>query len=170
MYNTRNEVIKAFEDGVFLLKDGFQEKELDVLQLTDSVRVDKKTFKKIKDEVKRVKDKNIYVRSNQGSYIRVNNSYKLIWDIEYGRITHKEELERINKIHSDIKKIDNQEKVNENQLLILNPLLLVYSIFTVNLNQYEKVGNEYKLVESKINQEKSNEQPDTTDMPDLESK
>ena len=78
MYNTRNEVIKAFEDGVFLLKDGFQEKELDVLELTDSVRVDKKTFKKIKDEVKRVKDKNIYVRSNQGSYIRVNNSYKLI--------------------------------------------------------------------------------------------
>ena len=170
MYNTRNEVIKAFGDGVFLLKDGFQEKELDVLELTDSVRVDKKTFKKIKDEVKRVKDKNIYVRSNQGSYIRVNNSYKLIWDIEYGRITHKEELERINKTHSDIKKIDNQEKVNENQLLILNPLLLVYSIFTVNLNQYEKVGNEYKLVESKINQEKSNEQPDTTDMPDLESK
>ena len=42
MYNTRNEVIKAFEDGVFLLKDGFQEKELDVLELTDSVRVDKK--------------------------------------------------------------------------------------------------------------------------------
>ena len=24
LYNTRNEVIKAFEDGVFLLKDGFQ--------------------------------------------------------------------------------------------------------------------------------------------------
>ena len=67
LYNTRNEVIKAFEDGVFLLKDGFQEKELDVLELTVSVRVDKKTFKKIKDEVKRVKDKNIYVRSNQGS-------------------------------------------------------------------------------------------------------
>ena len=49
MYNTRNEVIKAFEDGFFLLKDGFQEKELDVLKLPDSVRVDKKTFKQIKD-------------------------------------------------------------------------------------------------------------------------
>ena len=138
MYNIRNEVIKAFEDGFFLLKDGFQEKELDVLKLPDSVRVDKKTFKQIKDEVKKVKDKNIYVRSNQDTYIRVNNSYKVIWDIEYGRITHKEELERINKIHSDIKKIDNQEKANENQLLILNLLLLVDSIFTVNLNQYKK--------------------------------
>ena len=139
MYNTRNEVIKAFEDGVFLLKDGFQEKELDVLKLPDSVRVDKKTFKQIKDEVKKVKDKNIYVRSNHDTYIRVNNSYNVIWDIEYGRITHKEELERINKIHSDIKKIDNQEEVNENQLLILNPLLLVDSIFTVNLNQYKNI-------------------------------
>ena len=157
MYNIRNEVIKAFEDGFFLLKDGFQEKELDVLKLPDSVRVDKKTFKQIKDEVKKVKDKNIYVRSNQDTYIRVNNSYKLIWDIEYGRITHKEELERINKIHSDIKKIDNQEKVNENQLLILNPLLLVDSIFTVNLNQFKKIFF------SKINQKTSDEQPDTTD-------
>ena len=157
MYNTRNEVIKAFEDGFFLLKDGFQEKELDVIKLPDSVRVDKKTFKQIKDEVKKVKDKNIYVRSNQDTYIRVNNSYKVIWDIEYGRITHKEELERINKIHSDIKKIDNQEKVNENQLLILNPLLLVDSIFTVNLNQFKKIFF------SKINQKTSDEQPDTTD-------
>ena len=157
MYNIRNEVIKAFEDGFFLLKDGFQEKELDVIKLPDSVRVDKKTFKQIKDEVKKVKDKNIYVRSNQDTYIRVNNSYKVIWDIEYGRITHKEELERINKIHSDIKKIDNQEKVNENQLLILNPLLLVDSIFTVNLNQFKK--NFF----SKINQKTSDEQPDTTD-------
>ena len=139
MYNTRYEVIKAFEDWFFLLKDGFQEKELDVLKLPDSVRVDKKAFKQIKDEVKKVKDKNIYVRSNQDTYIRVNNSYKVIWDIEYGRITHKEELERINKIHSDIKKIDNQEKANENQLLILNLLLLVDSIFTVNLNQYKKI-------------------------------
>ena len=138
MYNTRYEVIKAFEDGFFLLKDGFQEKELDVLKLPDSVRVEKKAFKQIKDEVKKVKDKNIYVRSNQDTYIRVNNSYKVIWDIEYGRITHKEELERINKIHSDIKKIDNQEKATENQLLILNLLLLVDSIFTVNLNQYKK--------------------------------
>ena len=157
MYNIRNEVIKAFEDGFFLLKDGFQEKELDVIKLPDSVRVDKKTFKQIKDEVKKVKDKNIYVRSNQDTYIRVNNSYKVIWDIEYGRITHKEELERINKIHSDIKKIDNQEKVNENQLLILNPLLLVDSIFTVNLNQFKK------FFFSKINQKTSDEQPDTTD-------
>ena len=157
MYNIRNEVIKAFEDGFFLLKDGFQEKELDVIKLPDSVRVDKKTFKQIKDEVKKVKDKNIYVRSNQDTYIRVNNSYKVIWDIEYGRITHKEELERINKIHSDIKKIDNQEKVNENQLLILNPLLLVDSIFTVNLNQFKKIFF------SKINQKTSDEQPDTTD-------
>ena len=138
MYNTRYEVIKAFEDGFFLIKDEFQEKELDVLKLPDSVRVDKKTFKQIKDEVKKVKDKNIYVRSNHDTYIRVNNSYNVIWDIEYGRITHKEELERINKIHSDIKKIDNQEKASENQLLILNLLLLVDSIFTVNLNQYKK--------------------------------
>ena len=157
MYNTRYEVIKAFEDGFFLLKDEFQEKELDVLKLPDSVRVDKKAFKQIKDEVKKVKDKNIYVRSNQDTYIRVNNSYKVIWDIEYGRITHKEELERINKIHSDIKKIDNQEKANENQLLILNLLLLVDSIFTVNLNQYKKIFLK------KINQKTSDEQPDTTD-------
>ena len=43
-YNTRNELIKAFEDGVFPLKDGFQEKELDVLELPDWVRVNEKIF------------------------------------------------------------------------------------------------------------------------------
>ena len=61
MYSNRNEVINTFEDGVFPRKDTFQENKLDVPKLPNWERVDEKPLIKYKDEVKRVKDKNIYV-------------------------------------------------------------------------------------------------------------
>ena len=113
MYDVRNKVIEAFEDGVFPLKDRFQEKETDVLhkKLPIWVRVDKKVFNQTKDQDKKVKDKNLYVRPNRGAYIDVNHSYELIRDIEYGKITHKEALNKINKIHSDTERINDQDLV-----------------------------------------------------------
>ena len=42
----------------------------------------KKNFNQIKDQVKKVKDKNLYVRPNRGAYINVNDSYELIRDRE----------------------------------------------------------------------------------------
>ena len=59
---------------------------------------------------------------------------------------------------------------------MLNTHFLVDASFTGEFKRYKKVGNEYKLFESNINREESDtvtqqsdEQPDTTDMPDLES-
>ena len=57
-------------------------------KLPDWLTVDRTTFNQIKYEVKKVKDKNIYVRPNRGLYISADDSYKLIQDIEYGEITH----------------------------------------------------------------------------------
>ena len=111
-YDYRNKVIEAFEDGVFPFNDEFQKNEPYVSnkKLPDWVRVDRTTFNEIKDKVKKVKDKIIYVRSNRGFYISADDTYKLIQDIEYGEITHEEALKKINDIRSDIEKISNQEK------------------------------------------------------------
>ena len=50
-----------------------------------------------------------------------------------------------------------------------NTLFSVDAIFTGKFKQYKKTDNEYKLFESKINREESDEQSDTTEMYDLES-
>ena len=59
---------------------------------------------------------------------------------------------------------------------MLNTHFLADANFTGEFKRYKKVGNEYKRFESNINREESDtvtqqsdEQPDTTDMPDLES-
>ena len=57
-------------------------------KLPDWLTVDRTTVNQIKYEIKKVKDKNIYVRPNRGLYISADDSYKLIQDIEYGEITH----------------------------------------------------------------------------------
>ena len=57
----------------------------------------------------------------------------------------------------------------KNQVLMLNLLFSVDAIFTGKFKQYKKVDHEYKLFESKINREESNEQPYTIHMSDLES-
>ena len=145
-------------------------------KLPDWLTVDRTTFNQIKYKVKKVKDKNIYVRSNRGLYISAEDSYKLIKDIEYSEITHEETLKKkMNDVRSDILKKSNQESFYENQALTLNTLFLVDEIFTGEFKQYKLINDKYELFESKRNQEESDtltqqskEQPDTTDMPDLE--
>ena len=56
----------------------------------------------MKDKVKKVKDKNIYVRPNRGFYISADDSYKLIQEMDYIEITHEEALKKINDICSNI--------------------------------------------------------------------
>ena len=145
-------------------------------KLPDWLTVDRTTFNQMKYKVKKVKDKNIYVRSNRGLYISAEDSYKLIKDIEYSEITHEETLKKkMNDVRSDILKKSNQESFYENQALTLNTLFLVDEIFTGEFKQYKLINDKYELFESKRNQEESDtltqqskEQPDTTDMPDLE--
>ena len=63
-------------------------------KLPDWLTVDRTTFNQIKYKVKKVKDKNIYVRPNRGLYISAEDSYKLIQDIEYSEIDHEETLKK----------------------------------------------------------------------------
>ena len=87
-------------------------------KLPDGVRVDKKVFNQIKNDVQKVKDKNLYVRPNHGGHINVNDSYKLIRGMEYGKIPHEKALKKINDIRSDIEKINDQDSFNENQVSV----------------------------------------------------
>ena len=80
------------------------------------VRVDRTTFNQMKDKVKKVKDKNIYVRPNRGFYITADDSYKLIQDMDYIEITHEEELKKINDICRNIEKICKQESFMKTKL------------------------------------------------------
>ena len=64
---------------------------------------------------------------------------------------------------------------NENQVKVLNALFMVDEIFTRELKKYILTDDGYKLLRSKSNKKKSDiaerksdEQPDTTEMPDLE--
>ena len=74
------------------------------------VKVDKKRFTTIKNNVKRVSNKN----SSRGgrSCIYVNDSNGLIQSIEHDGITHNEALEKMFKIRNDIKKIVSPETLN----------------------------------------------------------
>ena len=103
LYNSRNNVIKAFEDNFFSFKDGFQKEEPDVADETLPywVRVEKKRFNTIKNNVKRVKDK-FAVPGGSGFRIYINDSFQLIQDIENDGITHEEALKEISKIRDDI--------------------------------------------------------------------
>ena len=103
LYNSRNNVIKAFEDNFFSFKDGFQKEEPDVPDETLPywVRVEKKRFNTIKNNVKRVKDK-FAVPGGSGFRIYINDSFQLIQDIENDGITHEEALKEISKIRDDI--------------------------------------------------------------------
>ena len=66
---------------------------------------------------------------------------------------------------------------NENQVKVLNALFMVNEIFNGELKRYKLLDDGYKPLRSKSNQKiksdiaerKSDEQPDTTDMPHLES-
>ena len=87
----------------FSFKDGFQKEEPDVPDETLPywVRVEKKRFNTIKNNVKRVKDK-FAVPGGSGFRIYVNDSFQLIQDIENDGITHEEALKEISKIRDDI--------------------------------------------------------------------
>ena len=79
LHNHRNNVIKAFENGVFLFKDGFRKKE------SDWVKVDEERFNKIKNEIQQAKNKNLQARPNRVSPIYFDESYKLIQGIEHSK-------------------------------------------------------------------------------------
>ena len=116
--------------------------------------------------------RNLQVRSKGSKVININESDKLLYEIENSQITYEEALKRIENIRSDINKFLSEQSINLNQVNVLNILFMVNEIFT---GESESVGvNEkgnFEIFKQKSDKEKqkSNEQPDTTDMPELES-
>ena len=81
-------------------------------------------------------------------------------------------MTKIKNICSDINKIINIQSINLNQVSFLNILFMVDEIFTLESERVEvNKEDNLEILKEKSNKEKqeSDEEPDTTDMPELES-
>ena len=105
--------------------------------------------------------------------------------MENNEITQQEVLKKISEIRKFIKILKSQNTITANQIKALNALFMADEIFT-GINRYteensegelevisEKSEKEPKFEESiaeriKLKKQRTDEQPDTTDMPDLE--
>ena len=83
--------------------------------LPDWVKVDKKRFDRIQNKVKMFKNKNKFVvPEGSGDCINAN--------IENGKITHEEALNKIFRIRNDIERPKGLEEINQNQVDMLTDL------------------------------------------------
>ena len=146
--------------------------QLDESNLPKWIKESKQKFHLIKKKVEIAKINNLQVRPKESKVININESNKLLYEIENSQITYEEALKRIKNIRSDANKITNMQSLNSNQINLLNILFMVNEIFTgesasVELN---KEGN-FEIFEEKSNKGKqeSDEKPDTTDMSELDS-
>ena len=96
MYNNRNNVIKAFENEVFPFRDGFQKKKesgTSDKSLPNWVKADKERFNETKNQIPNAtNNNNLQARPQRHCPIYFNESYKLIQDLENGKITYEEAL------------------------------------------------------------------------------
>ena len=146
IYNNRDNVIKAFENRVFPFSDGFQKKEsvMSDKSLSDWVKVGKKRFDRIKNQIQNAKNNNLEAKPERGSPIYFDKSYKVIQDIEHSKITHEETLKIIIGIRNDIKRINDLDKINPNQVKVLNALLTVDEAFTGEQKKIKKIKKKKK--------------------------
>ena len=64
-------------------------------------------------------------------------------------------MKKIANIHNDIKRIDNLDEFNQNQVNVLNSPLIVDEIFTGEFKWYKMSDGKYKLLKSKSDQKAS---------------
>ena len=132
MYNNRNNVIKAFENRFFPFKDGFRKKKSYISDkaLPDWVKVNEERLNKIENEIQQAKNKNLHARPYHGSPIYFGESYKLIQDIEHSKITHETSLKMVTDIRNNIKRLDDLDEFNSDQVKVINALFMLDEIFT----------------------------------------
>ena len=65
---------------------------------------------------------------------------------EHSKITHEEALKIITDISNDIKRINDLDDFNENQVKVLNALFMVDEIITGELKWYKLTDSGYKLL------------------------
>ena len=159
-------VYQFFEHKFFLGEQS------DELNLPKWVKVSKQRFDVIKKKVQNAKINNLQARPKGGKVINTNESNKLLHEIENSQITYEEALKRIENIHRDINKIISMQSLNLNQINVLNILFMANEIFAGEIESVEvnKEGNFVVFKEkSEIERKESDEQPDTTVMPELDS-
>ena len=156
----------------FLIINFFLSEQPDESNLPKWVKVSKQRFDVIKKKVQNAKINNLQARPKGGKVINTNESNKLLHEIENSQITYEEALKRIENIHRDINKIISMQSLNLNQINVLNILFMANEIFAGEIESVEvnKEGNFVVFKEkSEIERKESDEQPDTTVMPELES-
>ena len=118
------------------------------------------------------KNNNLQIRIKGSKVININKSSNLLYEIENGQITYEEVLKRIENTCNDTNKIISMQSLNSNQINLLNILFMANEVFTGESESAE-VNKEgiIEVFKEKSNKEKqqSDEEPDTTDMSDLES-
>ena len=136
------------------------------------VKVSKQKFDAIKKKVLNAKINNLQARPKGSKVININESNKLLHEIENSRITYEEALKRIKSIRSDSDKLVNAQSININQVNVLSILFTVNEISTgESMSVGVKEKGDFEIFKEKLDKEKqeTDEQPDITDMPELES-
>ena len=150
MLSVINRIYQFFEYK-FLLGE-----QPDELNLPKWIKVSKQRFDVIKKKVQNAKINNLQARPNTGKVININQSNKLLHEIENSQITYEEALKRIENIRSDIDKLVNAQSINLNQVNMVNILFVVNEIFT---GESETDGvnekGDFEIFKEKSDKEKS---------------
>ena len=109
-----------------------------------------------KKESSKWKINNLQARPKGSKVININESNKLLHEIENSQITYEEALKRIENIRSDIDKLVNAQSINLNQVNMVNILFVVNEIFT---GESETDGvnekGDFEIFKEKSDKEKS---------------
>ena len=104
--------------------------------------------------------------------VNINESNKLLPEIENSQVTYEEASKRIENICSDVNKVISMQSLNFNQINVLNILFMINEIFTGESESVEanKEGN-FEVFKEKLDKEKqeSDEPLDIRGMPELKS-
>ena len=106
----------------------------------------------IKNKVQNVKIYNLQARLRGSKVININESNKLLHEIENSQITYEKALKRIENIRSDINKLISMQSFNLNQINVLNTLFMVNEIFSESV-EVNKEGN-FEDSKGKLDKEK----------------
>ena len=120
------------------------------------IKVSKQRFDVIKKKIQNAKINNLQARPKGGKVININESNKLLHEIENSQITYEEALKRIKNILSDINKFVSAQCINLNQANMLNIIFMVNEIFTGESESVEvNEKDDLKIFFKKIRQGKT---------------
>ena len=94
------------------------------------MKVSKQRFDVITKKVQNAKNNNLQARPKGSKVLNINESDKLLYEIEKSQITYEKALMRIENIRSDINKVVSAQSINLKQVSVLNILFMGNKIFT----------------------------------------